>query len=105
MVPAAVLVQAMDEVDGGLVVLCGGEHEHGVRFRTGDGCYLVRQMSVHADIVARADDELSLGVVLLVSTLRPVHDAVAVVEEREPDFDRSIDLRLLFFTWILTVAG
>ena len=78
--PATVVAEAVDEVDGGLVVLGCRDHEEGVGLRTADDVELLRQVALSAQIIARPHYKTTLGVVMQVSLLRVVEHGVVVVE-------------------------
>ena len=63
MVPAAVVVEAVDELDGGLVAELGGAEEHDFRIVTGDGGEGVGQIALAAEIIGGGSDEEGDGVV------------------------------------------
>lgn len=63
MVPAAVVVEAVDELDGGLVAELGGAKENDFRIVTGDGGEGVRQIALAAEIIGGGSNEEGEGVV------------------------------------------
>ena len=75
------VVEAVDEVDGGLVVLGGGEDEHRVRFVTADGIDGVRQFALRLQIITRPHYELAFGIVQPVGALGIVEDGVPIEEQ------------------------
>ena len=75
----------MDEVDGGLVVLGGGEDEHGVRFVVADGIDIVRQIALRLQIITRPYYELPFGIIQPVGALGIVEDGIPIEEQRGRD--------------------
>ena len=63
--PAAVVVEAVDGLDGGLVAELGGAEEHDFRIVARDGGEGVRQIALAAEIIGRGRDKQALGVVVL----------------------------------------
>ena len=76
------VMQAVDKVNGGLVVLGGGEDEHGVRFVVADGIDRVRQIALRAQVITRPHYELPFGVIQPVGALGIVKDRVPIEEQR-----------------------
>ena len=84
MMPAAVVVEAVDEVEGGLEALEGRANKEVVRLVMRDGVDLLRQVALLAQIITRAHYKLTLRVVEQVRTLRVIVHTVAVEEQRRP---------------------
>ena len=84
MMPAAVVVQAADEVEGGLETLESGANEEVVRLVMRDGVDLLRQVALLPQIITRAHHKLTLRVVEQVRTLRVIVHTVSVVKQRGP---------------------
>ena len=73
--PAAVFVQAVDEVLGVLVAEVGGMKEHDVRLIEGHGgeAEAVGQVALPFQIGSRAGDEQAARVVVQIRALRVIH--------------------------------
>ena len=84
MMPAAVDVEAVDEVKGGLEALEGRADEEVVRLVMRDDVDLVRQVALLTQIITSAHHKLTLRVVEQVRALRVIVHTVSVVKQRGP---------------------
>ena len=75
MMPAAVFVQAEDEILGVLVAEVGGMKEHDIRLIEGYGgeAETVGQVTLPFQIGSRAGDEQAARVVVQIRALRVIH--------------------------------
>ncbi len=95
MFPLLVLLETLDEVDGGLVALAGREHEEIVRLLARDGIILLRHIALTLEVICRARDELTLWVIVLIRHRRVVIERISVPENRGGNIDRRLVLRLV----------
>ena len=95
MVPLVVLLEAADEVFGGLVVLAGREHQERVRLLARDGVEIRGHIPLTLEVIRCAGDELTLWVIVLIRHRRVVIERVSVPENRGGNIDRRLVLRLV----------
>ena len=82
MIPAVVLVETVDEVDGGLIVLRSGDHKKRICFLVADHIDVFRKVWVLlVKIIARANDKAPFRVIVFVSAFGIPQHRIAVVEK------------------------
>lgn len=93
MIPLVVLLEAADEVFGGLVVLAGREHQERVRLLARDGVEIRGHIPLTLEVISSAGDELTLRVIVLIRHRRVVIERISVPENRGGNIYRRLVLR------------
>ncbi len=90
MFPLLVFLETLDEVEGGLVALTGREHQEIVRLLARDGIILLRHIALTLEVIRRARDELTLGIIVLVRDSRVVIQGIPIPKNRRRHHYRCV---------------